>query len=737
MAKLDDDKLLAILKHEEEQAAQFAWGPLANERETAMREYMRLPYGNEEEGRSQIITSEVQDTVEWVLPSLLKIFTAGDNAVSFEPTGPEDVQNAEQATDACNYVFYKQNNGFLILHDAFKDALLLKNCAVMWYRKDVTETKLTPYRGLSEDQVALLLQQLAEQSPEIVDAQESLDAQTGAAVVNLRIRTTTTTPKICIECIPPEELLVGRDHTSPLLDEARYVCHIREVSLSDLKAMGYKVAPEDLSDTDGPNRSADRTLREASTSRSQDAFEALDESESDDASQKRGYLRTEYVRVDADGDGIAELRKIVRLADKILDNEEANYIPFATSSPILRPHRWDGFSLAEQVADLQQLKTVITRQMLDSLYLANNPRTKVLTKNGGEPLANIDDLLDSRVGGIVRMSDPNGVQEMVTPWVGGQAFPMLEYVDGMRENRTGVTRYNQGLDANTLNKTATGVTAIMSASQQRIELVARIFAETLVKPIMRGVLRLLSEGGMQRLAFRLRGEFVNFDPNEWRDSYDLTVNVGLGTGNKDQQLAHLSAISQAQMLAVQGGGMGLLVTPKNLYNLQAKIAENAGFKNVGDFWTDPGDKMPEPPAQQAPEADPKVVTTRMQIEADAQKFNAQSVLDERSKQAELQNDLEKERIKQEGETQREAMRLYAAQVQPSQVQIQQPNMEALAAAMGGGNELLAQAVMQMADAQRAQSEALMGVMQALSAPKQTQIVRDEAGRAVGAVSSGL
>lgn len=619
MAKMDDLTLLSLLQGKEEEAATFVHGQLAGEREKAMREYFREPYGNEEEGWSTIVSSDVQDTVEWILPSLLKIFTSTDQAVSFEPTRQEDVKGAEQATDSCNYVFYKQNNGFLTLYTAFKDALISKNCAVMWRKHDEEVPKTEMLKGMTFEQIALLQE---EKQAEIIQASEPYQAmgQDGQPVVDelmqpvllvdVRIKTIEKRSIVKVEAFPPEDLLVERNWTSPLLHDCPYVGRLMRVTLSDIRQMGFDVDASDFSAGDSASEtSADAEYRVNRTGQGD-----YNEIEPDDESQTEGWLRIEFVLVDFDGDGIAERRCIYRLKDKILKNEEVSHVPIATTSPVLNPHRWDGMSAAEAVSDLQQLKTELTRQILNSLYLANNPRTKVLTDSQWSPLANLDDLLDSRPGGIMRQRDVNAIQEHTTPWVGAQAFPMLEYVDGMRENRTGVTRYNQGIDANSLNKTASGINQIMSASQQRIELIARIFAETLVKPVFQGILKLLTDGGMDKLAFRLRNEYVEYDPNEWRDWYDMTVNVGLGTGDKNQQLAHLQMIFQNQMQLLQLG----VATPKQIYTTMGKITENAGFKNVGDFWVDPTTQQqgPNPQMQQMQQAIQQLQMENAQLKQD-------------------------------------------------------------------------------------------------------------------------
>lgn len=629
--KMDDEQLLHLLQTKEDEAGAYVYGQLGAERQQAVKEYYRHPYGNEEEGWSQIVTSDVQDTVEWILPSLLKIFTSTDKAVSFDPQKAEDVAGAEQATDACNYVFYKQNNGFLTLYTAFKDALMVRNCAVMWRKETQEVVSSYPFRGASAEVLAMMLQE----GGEIVEANSSLmpdEMGQSVEVFDGRIKKTEKKTVVKVEAFPVDNMLVERDWTSPLLQDCPYVARIIEVTLSDLKQMGFDVLASELAGSDGTDTNLIDTQ-----GRVEFAEMAIGDQSPEDEALTKGYLRIEYVRVDYDGDGIAELRCIYRLNERILSNEECSHVQIATASPIINPHRWDGYGMGDAVSDLQKLHTELIRQTLNSLYLSNNGRKKVLTDANWTPLANIDDLLDSRPGGIVRQRDPNAVMDDVTPFVGAQTMPMLEYVAGMRENRTGVTRYNQGIDANSLNNTATGINAIMSASQQRIELIARVFAETLVKPIFQGILKLLTDGGMEQIAFRLNDKFVDYDPNTWRDWYDMTINVGLGTGNRQEQSAHLMQIAQNQVLAVQGG-MTNMVGPKQLYNVQAKLVELAGFKNVGDFWMDP-EQNPQPP--QNDKVDPLVQAEQVKAQADAQKFQAQQQADAQKFQAQQAADKER------------------------------------------------------------------------------------------------
>lgn len=654
--KMDENELLELLQRKEEAAGSYVWGALGTERETALREYHRLPYGNEEDGWSTIVASDIQDTVQWILPALLKVFSSTDKAVSFEPSSAEDVQSAEQATDACNYVFFKQNNGFMVLHTAFTDALTVRNCAVMW-RKETQEVVSTqPFKGATPEMLAMLTQdgseiQEANEAPMMdQQGQPMIDPYTGAPVMayNGRLKKVEEKTVIKIEAFSPEDLLIERDWTSPLLADCPYVARMFRVTASDLKMMGFDVTPEELRGSDGMDYSADASFRlnkinQAGTNATNST---LDDDTDDDATAE-GWLRMEWVFADADGDGIAERLCVYRLKDRILKQEVTSHVPVATFSPVLNAHRWDGMGAQDLVGDLQKLHTELLRQTLNNLYLTNNPRTKVLTDANWSPLANIDDLLDSRPGGVIRQRDPNAVQEHVTPFAAAATMPMLEYVQGMRENRTGVSRTSQGLNADSMNNTATGRQMDMTASMQRVELIARIAAELLLKPIFQGVLKLLTEGGMEKLAFRLRNEFVEYDPNEWRDSYDMSINVGLGSGDKAAQLGHLQQIMQNQMALMPMG----LATPQNIYHTQSKMIENAGYKDVQNFLTPPNPNPPPPPPNPELQIEQMKLQSSAQMEqqkmqSQMQADQARMQLEDQQHQREMQRDMEVERNKQ-------------------------------------------------------------------------------------------
>jgi hypothetical protein len=707
MSKMSEDDLLAFLRAEQDAAWEFSDGALAQAREQAMRAYLREPYGNEEEGRSAVIASDTFDAIEGMLPDLVEVFVSSDKAVVFDPVGPEDEEGAKQATDACNYVFYKQNNGFLTLYTAAKDALMLRTGGVKW----CWEVKRTPdfatYRGVSEIQLAVHLathpdaevigREDYEPTEQEQQQRQQLEQQAAAAGQALppepprftvKIKTVKQKGRVRIMPIPPQELQVSRRHNSVLLDECPYVAHVTEKTLSDLIQMGLDVDEDDVK--------ASQTDRRAEEDR-RSWLELRRDEQSRDPSMTRGWLREEYVLCDYDGDGIAERRRILRLGQKVLENEEVSHVPIAAWTPYILQHRFSGISVADLVEDFQRISTEILRAQLDNLALANNQETVVTTNPQGTPLANIDDLLNRRPGGIIREQQPGAVRPYVERWQGIEAMPMVEMLQSAKENRTGYTRYSQGLDADSLNKTAHGMQQIMNASQKRMKLMARIMAEALVAPMFRGIFKTLTDYCMEALSFRLNGRFVQYDPQSWRDQYDMTINVGIGTGDVQQQAAMLQQIAQAQAFWLQTPMGAQLVKPQHVHAVQARIAENAGFKNPGEFWSDPNSEPP--PQMPPPPPDPKIVTTQMQLQADAQKTQATMQTDAQKFQAQLAFDAQQAQLDRESKERIELARLQvqaatkqaeiASQQQPDMMGVLQPLAEQIQA-LANGMRLLEQ-----------------------------------------------
>lgn len=591
MAKMDDIEFHSLIRNEVEQAVNYHDAEYAADRIQALDYYLGNPLGNEVDGRSQVVQTEVADVVEQIKPSLLRIFAATDDFVKFEPRGPEDVEAAAQATEYVNYIFNADNEGFSILTNWFTDALLFKMGVVKHVYDESEKIIEDMYEGLTSDELTLLI------SDEDVKVVEQEEIEIGEEIIgpngeilpppvvyNVKIRKTHRDGRIRIENVPPEEFLFNQRAKS--LDDCRFVAHRSEMTVSDLIELGYDRATVEshagYTQTD--------TLNEE-----QSRFESLEsqvDNTTSDISQRDVLVTEVYIKADYDGDGISEIRRVVALGPgyEIVDNEPYHMMPFSVISPILMPHRMVGRSVAELLIDLQQAKTAILRQLLDNIYLMNNSRVGAV-----EGQVNLDDLMSNRPGGIVRMRAPGMVQPLAPPSVAPAAFPLLSYMDEVREMRTGMSKASMGLDADALqSSTAAAVNATVSAAQGKVEMIARTFAETGVKRLMKCILQLVQKHQQQPRIIRLRNKFVTMDPQAWENEFDIVVNVGLGNGDQAQRAAMLGQVAAKQeQILLQMGIDNPLCTLGQYRTTLVKMLEAAGFKNGNDFFLDPNNLPPD------------------------------------------------------------------------------------------------------------------------------------------------
>ena len=616
---------------------------ISKQREMAMDYYYALPFGNEVEGRSQFVDSTVQDTIEWIKPSLMRIFASGDEMVKFSPVGPEDVAMAKQATDYVNYVFAKDNDGWEVLYSWFTDALMQKNGIVKVWWDEYEEAQREEYHNLEEMELQILI------SNNDVEVIEHTDFEDGTH--DLVLKRTSYTGRVRVENVPPDEFLISRE--AKAMQDARFVCHRLPKTLSDLREMypDKNLEPEDLS---GGGFNEDEYSMERLSRYEFDKSAKYWGNEwggsTDDESLQTYWLHESFLRTDYNNDGIAELRKVCTVGDYVLQNEEVDSIPFVSITPIKIPHKFFGLSVSDLVMDLQLMKSTLMRNLMDNMYNQNFGRYAVL-----EGQANLDDLLTQRPGGVVRVKSPNAITPLATPSLEPYSFQMLEYLDSVRESRAGVSKMSQGLNENALTShtTATAVNAVMTAAQSRVELIARNFAETGVKELMRRIYELLLKNQDKERTVMLRNEWVPVRPDAWNDKADCTVSVALGNGNKDQQLAHLSAMLQFAGEAMKGGLS--IVNEQNMYNIGAAMIKNMGFQNVNDFLTDPSMAPPKQegptPEEQMAQAEIQLKQQELQIKAadiqvkqqKIQQVAAADAVDAELKMAELQLEREQKR----------------------------------------------------------------------------------------------
>ena len=606
--KITEEELVTRIRGEITNSLGYMGDTISQQREQAMSYYYGLPFGNEVEGRSQFVDTTVADTIEWIKPSLMRVFASGDEMVKFNPVGPEDVAMASQATAYVNYAFTRDNPGWEILYSWFTDALLSKNGIVKVWWNEHEEEEREEYSQLSEMELSYLI---TDDDIEVVEhTQFEVDLEPRHDVV---IKRKKKSGKIKIENVPPSEFLIARE--SKDIQDSRFVCHRVLKTLSELREMfpDEDLSPDELGggDDDMMAFSGER-LERYMYDKSAKYWEGWGDSGTANEEGLRTYwLHESYVKTDWDGDGITELRKVCTVGTTVLENEAVDMIPFISLTPIKIPHKFFGLSVADLVMDLQLIKSTMLRTLLDNAYNQNYGRYAVL-----EGQANLDDLLTQRPGGVVRVKSPNAVMPLPTPALEPYSFQMLEYLDGVRESRAGVNKYSQGLNDNALTShtTASAVNSVMTAAQSRVELIARNFAETGVKDLMKAIYMLLQKHQDKERVIMLRNQWIPVRPDAWKDSFDCTVSVALGSGNKDQQMSHLVTMLQFAGDAMKGGLS--IVNQKNMYNMGAALIKNMGFQNVSDFLTDPDDVPPQPdPEQQMKEMEMQLKHKELEIKA--------------------------------------------------------------------------------------------------------------------------
>lgn len=624
--EMDDATLLGIIESEEDALDDT---DLNTERDRALDYYYGRAVGKLAPpaipNRSEYVSRDVADTVDWIMPALMKTFLAGDEIVTFTPRGPEDIKSAEQETDYVNHVVSDLNPVYEIFSTWFDDALIQKNGYVYAYWKTEQDIQEESYSGLMLDQVTMLTQ---DPEVQITDATET---PTGGVdemgqpemVYSVTLSRLNTTGRICIENIPPELAKVSARHRNVRLGDSPFVGFDDYLTISELREMGFDVE-DNIPDTirGGTDEETSLSYRDRF---SNNLFRG--EQQTNDPASRVVRVRYRWMRVDYDGDGIAELRYLMIVGSEILVNDKTDIVPMASITPRIVSHNHIGRSVEEVVSDLQELKTQFIRGLIDNTVLANNGRYAVDAN-----MVNLDDMMVSRPGGIVRTNgNPAGaIFPLQHSMLGQPVMAAVEMLDGIRETRTGVTKYNMGTDAGNLNSTATGISIINNAANQRIEWIARTFAETGVKELFQIVHALTRKHQDKPAVARLRNQWVTVDPRDWKKRNDLQISVGLGSINRETQAGGIMKLGELQKNAFQAG----IVSPENVFNMASEFTKALGFKDAEKFFTHPENmpkKEPQPDPRmekvkadaQSDEADRQLEREKLGLQKQNQEFNQQ------------------------------------------------------------------------------------------------------------------
>lgn len=581
---MDEEEIQSIVQDAVQDAIGFIEAEISESRIKAQRYYDgRVDLGHED-GRSKVVATKVRDTIRAIKPSLMRIFLSSGRYGEFVPRGPEDVKLAEQQTEAAHQKL-EESNGFRVLSDAFHDALLKKTGIVKAYYEEYDDGEIHTFTGLTEQQyMAVTLDpsiEVLSVEQETVDTEVVSDGMMAdeppMTSYDIKVMRRQTKGDLCVVSVPPEEFFIDRNARS--IDDF-YVCgHQTEMRVGDLVAMGYDY--DDVVDLDGRGDTGSQSESEDFERRGYSTDDS-DENAAD-PTMKNVMVTEAYMRMDVDGTGIPLLHKFILggTGYKVLSYDPCDDAPFAVFEVDPEPHAFFGHSLADILMDDQDASTSILRGILDNVAMVNNPRLAVLDQQ-----VRIEDVLNNEIGAIVRMKNPNAVQPLAVPFVGAQTLTALQYMDGLTEEKTGVLKASGGLSPDALQSTtAAAVSATVQAAAGQVEVMARNLAEGGMKRLLKVILKLLTKHPDAMNYMRLNGEYTQVDPRAWDTSMDLSVNVGLGTGQIEQKAAAYREILGLQMQVYQGyGPMNGVVGLTNIRNTVADMLAASGIRNADRYF---------------------------------------------------------------------------------------------------------------------------------------------------------
>jgi len=663
--------LVGVIKSEMDDAKDFIH-QVGAERAESTEYYL----GNEPEGtsslQSEFVSTDVRESILFMLPSIMRTFFGTKKIVEFVPKGPEDIQLAEQQTDYINYIIQQKNPGFQVLYDVFKDALVRKTGFVKVFWDDSVTATTHEYTNLDpQSYQALILDKNVEIVKESITNETIITfdpisqqevTQEVPASYDLTIRRLKPKDQVCIESIPPEEVLISRHARD--IESASYVAHRMIKSVSDLVAMGYD--QEEIEQYAGYGGSAlDPESYEEQEARN--PFDNMVYPDRNDAGGKDVLYVEHYLFYDYDGDGIDERVRVCTAGNglEILNVEQWDELPICMFCPDPEPHTAIGSCPADYLKPIQSAKSQIMRDTLDSLGHSIFPRMGIV-----EGQVNIDDVLNTDIGQPIRMRAPGMVQPFAVPFVGKEAFPVLGYLDEAKENRTGVSKASAGLNADALqSSTSSAVSATMSGAQGRVELICRHFAEGGLKTMFKTVNSLVIKHQNAQDVFRLNGKFIPVDPRYWDNDKDLVVNVAISKSSDEEKFQVLAQLSQKQEQIMQTlGPQNPLVSMQQYANTLTRMIEMAGFQDAQSFINTEVPPMP-PQSQEPPKPDPAEMLAQaeaMKAQVSAQK----AMIDAETDRMKIIMDDDRQRDIEEAQLRVKAMELqakYGAQINIAEI----------------------------------------------------------------------
>ncbi len=579
LKQMSEDDIQGIVSDAVSEAVDFVESEITEDRIKAQRYFDGETDIGEEEGRSKIVATKVRDTVRAIKPSLMRVFLSSENPVEYVPTSQEDVTGADQATKYAHYRF-QELNGYTLLNDAIHDALVKKTGVLKAYWEDNTEATIHTYSNLTEEEMSVIVNDenvtVIEQSTEMKMSMDEFGMEVEMPEYELKISHKKESGKMMIESVPPEEFFVDRNARS--VEDAYVVAHKTEMRVGDLVAMGYDF--DVVSELSG--NSVDDTFSDAEKFE-RSGYSEDDEEQSQDPTMKLVEVTEAYMKMDVYGTGQATMHRFILGGgnQELLDFEPWGEVPFAVFEIDPEPHTFYGRSIADLIMNDQDSSTAMLRGMMDNVALTNNPQIDVV-----EGQANMDDVMNNEIGAIRRVKTQGAITVNAIPFVAGQTLGAMQYLDEEIQVKTGITKASMGLDPNALqNTTATAAQLTAQQGAGQVEVIARNLAEGGMKRLFKLMLNLLVENSCEETMMRLNGQYVPIDPRSWNTAMDVTVNVGLGTGNEENKAIALNQAFQTQMQIWQAYGPGNgLVTMTGMRNTLADILVASGVRNTDRYF---------------------------------------------------------------------------------------------------------------------------------------------------------
>lgn len=577
MAKMSEHELLAILNISVNDAVLYNTDFMADN-ERLLKQYFAEPYGDELDDRSQVVSTDIADVVEADMPSLMRVFMGSGDIVKFVPRSdnPQDINEAEEKTSYVDWIIRNQPESFNIIHSWVKDAEIQKMGVVKYFIEDTRQSEEHKYTGLDQMEIAEIVDSLQGEDVEKVEVTEHQENDDATFDLTFKV----TTGKQCVRIInvPTESFLITRN--ASCRDDAALIGDRMVKARGDLIAEGFDRDLVMMLPSIDDDLERESTLHQI---RFNDQVQVGDEEMAHWANEEVEIYDL-YAKVDYDGDGIPERRHIMYSGNHILENEPFNHIPYAMFSSIMMPHKAIGRSRAEITQQTQRVKTVLLRQTLDNIYMVNNGRNVV------NDLVDLDDMLTVRQGGIVRSEGEgpvqNNVMPLVTPYVGDKALQVIQYMDQARAQTTGSLLASQGLEADSLGKeTATRFKGVEEASEAKIELVARVMAETGFRQLYEGICWLVSKFQDDATEIRAMGKTITVDPSGWKYNHHVETEVGLGAADNEQTIQTLNYLLSTHLQLQQMGSP--LTDQKKIFNILDKIVKATDLRQTQLYFNDP------------------------------------------------------------------------------------------------------------------------------------------------------